>query len=117
MLNDTDHDWLPKDEKKSRYSYGDGNDRIYTTRKKCEWLWRSAVINWDGTVTPCCVFESPGAEVGSLDGKKFAEVWNNENYRMAREVFTREGTAGTAVICGRCRGVPKAFDKDQHGLY
>lgn len=117
ILNQADRVWLPKDEKKSRYSYNNGRDKIYITRKKCEWLWRSAVINWDGTVSPCCVFESPEAEVGSLEAKGFAEVWNNENYRKAREVFVRKGHPGKSVICQRCKGVPKVFDKDQHGLY
>lgn len=117
LRNPGDAQWLPADERKSRYAYEERRDKIYRAGKKCAWLWRSAVINWDGTVTPCCVFESPEAEVGRLEAKGFAEVWNGDKYREAREVFTGKQRGATGVVCGRCRGVPTAPDKEQHGLY
>ncbi len=119
IRNEEDWQWLPLDEKMSRYSYSKKRDKIYSRRKKCEWLWRSTVINWDGTVSPCCVYEGGKSDFGSLDGKRFIEIWNNEHYRHSREVFTRKSKRnnGLETICSHCRGIPIAMDEKQHGLY
>lgn len=117
--NEKDYQWLPGEEKRSRYSYADKKDKIYSYRKKCEWLWRSAVINWDGTVAPCCVYEGDKAKLGRLGEGAFFEVWNNEYYQQSRAIFTKNGISdrGLKTICSHCKGVPEALDKDQHGLY
>lgn len=119
IKNKDDWRWLPASDKMSRYSYRNKKDKIYSQRKKCEWLWRSTVINWDGTVAPCCVYEIREAEFGSLEGKRFAEIWNNENYVHSREVFTKKSrnAGGTRVICSTCKGLPEAMNDEQHGLY
>jgi radical SAM protein with 4Fe4S-binding SPASM domain len=119
LKNKQDWEWLPADERLSRYFYHGKQDKIYSRRRKCEWLWRSAVINWDGTVSPCCVFEGRNTELGTLDGKGFSGVWNNEYYQAARSVFTSGGDKQKSVdtICARCRGMPVASDEGQHGLY
>lgn len=112
-------DWLPNNEKWSRYNYQTLEDKIYKKRRRCEWLWRSAVINWDGTISPCCVFEGPKADLGSLKGKTFLEVWNNDAYRASRGIFTQNGKNSSPIntICTSCKGNPKAEDEKQYGLY
>lgn len=119
LKNEDDRQWLPTLEHLSRYSYAAKKDRIYARRRKCEWLWRSAVVNWDETVSPCCVYEGKKSEVGSLEAKTFAEVWNNDHYVQCRQVFTRKGRRKTEIqtICSSCQGSPKALDEQQHGLY
>ncbi|GAX59192.1 Fe-S oxidoreductase [Candidatus Scalindua japonica] len=119
MRNEEDLDWLPEDEKLSRYSYSEKKDQIYSVRKKCEWLWRSTVINWDGTVSPCCVYEGDKSVFGSLADSKFEKLWNNESYRQSRSVFTKhqKGNNGLKTICSHCRGIPRATKEKQHGLY
>ncbi|MBC8413736.1 MAG: SPASM domain-containing protein [Nitrospira sp.] len=120
-VNDTEqaYTWLPRDEKWSRYSYGNYDDKVYTKRKRCEWLWRSMVFNWDGSVSPCCVYEGPKSDLGSVQEASLQEVWNNEQYRSARGVFNENQKSGSEphTICGRCKGIPRALEKDQHGLY
>lgn len=119
LRNEDDRQWLPTRESLSRYSYAAKKDRIYACRRKCEWLWRSAVVNWDGTVSPCCVYEGKKSEVGSLEAKTFAEVWNSEYYVQCRRVFTRQCRRKTEIqtICSTCRGSPQALNEQQHGLY
>jgi MoaA/NifB/PqqE/SkfB family radical SAM enzyme len=110
--------WLPQSQRLSRYDYKTLDDKIYTRRGTCPWLWRSAVVNWDCTMSPCCVFEGPKSEMGSLVANSFLEVWNNESYQAARGVFNRDRTgAAKPNICTRCKGVPNAGDSDQQGLY
>jgi radical SAM protein with 4Fe4S-binding SPASM domain len=117
--NDDDRRWLPSDGNASRYSYSTMTDRIYSRRRKCEWLWRSTVINWDGTVAPCCVYEGRKSELGSLNGNKFIDIWNSREYINSRETFIRKINKHDkhATICSRCGGIPKAHDRKQHGLY
>jgi MoaA/NifB/PqqE/SkfB family radical SAM enzyme len=117
--NPEDHAWLPRREAHSRYTGADKRDRIYARRRVCEWLWRTAVINWDGTVSPCCVYEGPAADLGSLDTASFPEIWNGPGYQSARRVFAGNSAAAEAVptICSFCRGKPRARDPEQHGLY
>jgi radical SAM protein with 4Fe4S-binding SPASM domain len=119
MKNADDREWLPTNEKISRYSYKKKKDKIYSRRKKCEWLWRSTVINWDGTIAPCCVFEGKKTEMGSLNGRKFSDIWNNKKYKCSREVLINRSSKNNEMetICTRCRGMPVAADADQHGLY
>jgi MoaA/NifB/PqqE/SkfB family radical SAM enzyme len=111
--------WLPREEKWSRYDYGKKVDKIYRKRNRCGWLWRSAVINWDSTVSACCVFEGPKADLGSLRQSSFKAVWNNELYQQSRAVFSQKGkTLGKPrTLCAVCKGDPAARDDRQHGLY
>ena len=90
VRNEEDLNWLPVDEQLSRYSYVENNDKIYSIRKKCEWLWRSMVINWDGTISPCCVYEGEKAVFGSLLDNKIEKLWNNEYYKKSRLIFARK---------------------------
>lgn len=119
MENPDDREWLPANESLSRYLYKDKKDKIFSRRNKCEWLWRSSVINWDGTVSPCCIFEGEKSEIGSLNGKKFSDVWNNDSYVCSRKIFTdnSQKIGRQKTICTFCMGRPGAADSKQHGLY
>lgn len=111
--------WLPSNGKWSRYDYKNLEDKIYRKRNRCEWLWRSAVINWDSTISPCCVFEGPKTDFGSLKEESFQKIWNNVLYQSARGVFSKNGQISCKAknICIQCKGIPLAEDSQQHGLY
>jgi MoaA/NifB/PqqE/SkfB family radical SAM enzyme len=114
--------WLPDDLRYSRYFPDTFEDRIYSTQRVCPWLWRSAVVNWDGTVSPCCVYEGRKTDMGSnVFSAGFMAVWKGEAYRMARAVFRRRsegaGVSEARTICHFCRGLPKAPDPEQQGIY
>jgi hypothetical protein len=78
--------------------------------ERCDFLWRHAVVNNDGGVSPCPGtfyrehdmghFDvSPGGEKGS-----FADVWNGERLRAARTLFETRGDLSMApeLICRDC---------------
>lgn len=111
--------WLPDNERLSRYEYATLEDKIFRARRRCPWLWRSAVINWDASVSPCCVFEGPKTDLGNLRNQTFTEIWNGESYQAARKVFSgiTGGATEQPTICTRCKGYPEAYDDKQQGLY
>lgn len=111
--------WLPVNEKWSRYYYRTLEDKIYKKRKRCQWLWRSAVINWDSTISPCCVFEGPKTDLGSLKKETFLKNWNNDLYQASRRTFNnkKNNSLRTRTICTACKGIPMAIDDKQYGLY
>lgn len=71
----------------------------------CSWLYRSAYINWDGGLIPCC--RDPrdlSVDFGNVLATPFGEVWNNANYQAARALLadpSRHDLRG-GIVCGRC---------------
>jgi len=114
--------WLPEGEELCRYNLETLEDRFYSLNQACPWLWQSAVVNWDGTVSPCCVYEGRKTDLGdNVFEQGFRSVWNGRGYRLARETFarTREEPlgAGEFHICRFCRGRPRSLRPDQNGIY
>jgi len=92
--------WLPQSPRWRHFSIAapppDGTRRI-----PCHWLWRSAVINCDGTVSPCCLYDVKGWGNG-LD-TSFPEIWHGETYRAARTLEKiGDPCPDAAAVCGRC---------------
>jgi pyruvate-formate lyase-activating enzyme len=65
----------------------------------CPFLWGQAVVNNDGGVAPCCgtfYREDDCGQVaanGTAGAPRFTDVWNNEQFAVARRFFqAREGT-------------------------
>jgi len=124
--------WLPANSALSRYDHQRLEDRIFRSDPGCRWPWTSAVVNWDGTVSPCCVFEGPKTEMGNaFDPGGFRAVWNGPAYGRARSALQggnrpvqsddrphpgREAYRGHE-LCAGCRGTPRAGNASQQGLY
>lgn len=87
-------DWLPYNE---RYNL----DRM----KPCNFLWVQAVINWNGSVSPCCAIYPEADDFGNIfEAGDFKKVWNNERYRNARKIIRQKRINDSDVenICARC---------------
>lgn len=84
-------DWLPVNPDYNKYAYEIAPD-TKTRQTSCKWLWNSAVINWDGSISPCCgVFEKSWdfTSCGSgSSGEKLTvhRAWNSTRYRLARQL-------------------------------
>ncbi|MDH5769167.1 MAG: glycosyltransferase, partial [Nitrospirota bacterium] len=50
--------------------------------KTCPFLWKQAIIEWNGDVVPCCVPGHPA--MGNVKKKPFRKIWNNEIYQQMR---------------------------------
>lgn len=61
---------------------------VSTKRQKmigCILPWTETMINWDGSVLPCCAVYSERYAFGNILENSFTEIWNNEMYVAARK--------------------------------
>ncbi len=71
----------------------------------CSWLYRSAYVNWDGGLIPCCRDpRDPSVDFGNVFEKGFKAVWNNEKYQAARALLADPSRQDLrkGIVCGRC---------------
>ncbi len=102
--------WLPSNPEFSRYSYIKWQDKFLQRGKTCDWLYRLAVMDWDGTVLPCCHYTESGISFGSISEKSFRDVWNGHEFTEGRRVFSCK-MKNRDHICGRCKGMPTPVDE------
>ena len=96
-----EEEWLPRNPNYRVFSC-ENIARMRPKNKPCFWLWRTAVINSDGGVVPCCVYDVP--DWGNLFKEPLSTVWNNEKYTKARRGF-KEGHKKNEIplVCDSCR--------------
>ena len=61
---------------------------VSTKQKKrigCMLPWTETMINWDGSVLPCCAVYSEKYAFGNILENSFEQIWNNEMYVAARK--------------------------------
>ena len=61
---------------------------VSTKQKKrigCMLPWTETMINWDGSVLPCCAVYSEKYAFGNILENSFKEIWNNAMYVAARK--------------------------------
>jgi radical SAM protein with 4Fe4S-binding SPASM domain len=68
----------------------------------CYYLYRSLIVNSDGRVAPCCIVYGDKNDFGEILTQDFAQLWNNEYYRSARSLFSKEGNPTVPTACERC---------------
>ena len=92
--------WLPAGD--SRYIRDGTFDRPYKEDGAACWrLWRTAVVNWDGGLAPCCYLTDKKHDFGDVSKHSVAEIWNNDRYTAARGLFKGEAP-GIYVGCLDC---------------
>ncbi len=101
--DDVNRDLVPDDPTLSRYAA----DRETPNRSHpfCTMPWDHAVINVDGSVTPCCYLRpdmGPQFVMGNVFATPFREIWRGAPYRAFRESMLRDRAA--MPVCARCRG-------------
>ena len=98
--------WLTTLEPYSSEYYSSSLPGKFRQKKtQCNWLWDAAVINSDGSVSPCCSVENASDDFfSSFDELPFPELWNSRSYLRAREfVLSRmTGGCGSGNVCLRC---------------
>jgi len=71
----------------------------------CSWLYRSAYVNWDGGLIPCCRDpRDTSVDFGNVLQTPFATVWNNAKYQAARALLADPSRQDLrdGILCGRC---------------
>lgn len=84
-------DWLPDNPAYSKYDH-EIKPETRTNQATCKWLWNSTVVNWDGSISPCCgIFQKEwDFQVCYNDSGEKAltlhQAWNSHRYKLARKL-------------------------------
>ncbi|MCW4015883.1 MAG: radical SAM protein [Candidatus Bathyarchaeota archaeon] len=94
-------DWLPHNEQYSAYA------RNLKRKKKslsndCSSLWTRSVMNWDGSIFPCCNVYGEKWSFGNALEEGFCAVWNNDAYMASRKIVANTKAANKKTICYIC---------------
>lgn len=94
--------WLPQNDRFRRY-FLSAEDFVVKRGSKgaCPRPWFSTVVNWDGTVVPCCFDKQGRHNVGDMrqDGS-FAATWHANGYQHFRQEMLRHRDG--IDICQNC---------------
>jgi radical SAM protein with 4Fe4S-binding SPASM domain len=105
---ETTDQWIPENKKWSRYTEVNGKMVFKNSLLNHCWrMWHSAVITWDGSVVPCCFDKDASHYMGSLQEKKFKEIWYGEAYNNFRTKLL--AGRGSIDICKNCSEGTKVF--------
>ena len=89
-----------------------------TVRKICTSPFTNQVVNFDGTVSCCCVDWSHKTVVGNLNKQSFHEIWNGEMLREFRLLHIR-GERSKIKACRDCdymAGIYPVLDSHKNKL-
>jgi len=71
----------------------------------CSWIYRSAYINYDGNLLPCCRdFRRMSNDFGNVFTESFAAVWNNDKYVNSRKLVAnpKDKSIHCDTLCSQC---------------
>lgn len=95
-------------EKKEKHGYWLPNEGENNKKKEekltrsCNFLWNQSVINWNGSVSPCCLYYDEKYDFGNAIESGFGEVWNNQKYQEARKLVIQRKSKDKDLVCWNC---------------
>lgn len=78
----------------------------------CGLLWHRFIINYDGTLTICCIDFDAKLVYGDLDRSTLRECWNNKKMQKFRKIH-RERKFELLPLCHKCNFVKNDISKDR----
>ena len=71
---------------------------------RCNWVYFSTVITWNGNVVPCCRDPKGHHIMGNVFQEDFSRIWNGQRYReLRRQIRTDQKSVD---ICSLCSSFP-----------
>ncbi len=78
---------------------------------ECTWIWNSIMINWDGSVVPCCRDPNGHHVLGNVFETPLKKIWNGKPARDFRKrIVTNQGGVNICALCSGY-GVPRLEPK------
>lgn len=95
-------EWLPENNKYRRYNFDGTTLEVKNkSRKSCSRVWLSTLINWDGSVVPCCFDKNGDFELGNINANSgFNEIWQGEYYEKFRRRLVKN--RDSIDMCRNC---------------
>jgi MoaA/NifB/PqqE/SkfB family radical SAM enzyme len=88
--------------KEGKVDYNKIDELKFTTRHFCVDPWQSMIVNWDGTISLCCV-DYYKYLLGDTKKESIIDIWNNSRYQNAREYLkTGRNRMGENIPCSGC---------------
>lgn len=81
-----------------------GEVKKYPPFMPCPFPWQYLVVQWDGTVVPCCRDYNSANVMGNAAVSTLKDIWNGEIYSGLREQH-RTGEYGTNSFCKGCMDI------------
>jgi len=95
-----DGQWIPEDPKYCAFDME--CQKVKKQKSFCDLPWKETVINWEGSVLPCCAVFEEKYSYGGAFKKRFKDIWNDKKYIAARkELLGEENEGGT--VCHICK--------------
>lgn len=74
---------------------------------ECTWIWNSVMVNWDGSVVPCCRDPNGHHVLGNAFETPLSKIWNGDAMRdFRRRIVTDQGKVDICRLCSGY-GVPQ----------
>jgi radical SAM protein with 4Fe4S-binding SPASM domain len=106
----TSDEFIPENEKLSRYSKTDDGYKIKNKLlNQCWRMWRGSVITWDGLVVPCCFDKDATHRFGNVSKQSFKDVWKGEQYNNFRNAILK--SRKEIDICTNCTEGTKVWSE------
>jgi radical SAM protein with 4Fe4S-binding SPASM domain len=98
--------YIPLNKKYSRYNVEENNVTSKVEVKNwCDFLWSEMVINWDGSVVPCCFDMNNSFVFGNAFSSSVKGIWNNSRYVGFRKTILTNKK--NIPLCKNCPGTNK----------
>ena len=69
----------------------------------------TSVVNWDGSVSPCCYDPNRVFDLGNMFKEgSFGKIWNNEKYQNLRKTVMK--SKQNILMCRECPGKLMGLD-------
>jgi len=94
-------EWLPAAEGFRRYHLTAENFTVKGGGKgACPRPWLTTLVNWDGSVVPCCFDKNGHHKTGDIRTASFASIWESEKYSGFRHTLLNDRQ--TIEMCRNC---------------
>ncbi len=109
-------EWLPVNDRYRRYDFDGEHYQVKNNNKKsCPRPWLSTLINWDGSVVPCCFDKNGQYEMGNINNKNMKDIWENKKFKNFRyQLLTNRKNIDMCKNCNQGLGsfIPKFLSKN-----
>jgi len=103
MSNKEALEYLPTNPEYSRFKIGNLGVELKDERSEgetCIWAFTRSVVNWDGTVSPCCIDYDCIHNFGNAFTTGFKKIWNNVSYVTFRKNLIQ--CISLVPVCSNC---------------
>jgi radical SAM protein with 4Fe4S-binding SPASM domain len=99
--------YLPDAEELRRYERVGQRWETKRSYQSCKRLWFSTMIDWNGTVVPCCFDKDEDFPMGNALTQEFGEIWHSRGYNAFRRSMITKGRR--EEMCRNCTEGLKSY--------